>query len=106
MTTMDEICEIANRWAEMGIEVPPTALLGTQRMDQLIQEYHGLHNLSDNLMGSTIYTVWTSQGLITVSTNSEVSPDHLSIGRMTLHDIIIEDILLDDEDFFNIDNLN
>ena len=110
MTVVDEISEIANKWAELGMEIPGPALLGVDKMRQLMEEMRSNLNhrpgMDEHFATRTIFQIYTAQGPVAINVSSKISPNHCSIGRMTLNDIIIEDILLDDEEFTGFNDIN
>jgi len=93
---------------ESGIEIPDSVLMGIgkyNRMNEETQRNH-LYMGSYQPRGFAPYYIWTIEGKLSIELNPEKPYDHLSIGTITLNDFIIEDILLDDEDYNNIDNSN
>ena len=108
MTIIEELDRIASKYVEMDIELPPKALLGVDKMKELQKEFYNKYQNShgDNIGSVRVWQVYLSCGQITIEVSSKVSPDHISIGRMTMNDIIIEDILLDDEEFADFNNID
>lgn len=106
MTIVDELNQIANRFAELGLEVPETAIVGEKIWHEILFEISQHRGPMDNSDVPKCVSFMHLHGYCTIKPNSEVHPNHISIGRMTLTDIIVEDILLDDEVFTDIYNSN
>lgn len=106
MNYLDEINQIACRYAELGLEVPETAVVGVDVWKDMLFEVSQHRGPLDNSDMPRQIAVHHVCGYCTIVPNSNVHPKHISIGRMTLTDIIVEDILLDDEIHIDIDNSN
>jgi len=95
MTVIEELEKIADRMVESGFEIfPDNAILSLYKYKQLISELN-----SDHPEGLVVSRVYLRHCILNITVNTGLPSDHLSIGRMTLNDIIIEDILLDDETY-------
>lgn len=98
MNVIDEISQIAARHIEWDIDVPTRAVVGSNKWQEIInilvdhrgpEPYGGFRNISCHHIG----------GVCDIVHNTDVHPDHVSLGRMTLTDIFVEDILLDDDTY-------
>lgn len=92
---------------ESGIEIPDSVLMGIGKYNRMNEESQHPHRYMGSYQpkGTTSYCVWTVVGQLSIKLNPEKPYDHLSIGRMTLDDFIIEDILFN-ENLVNTDSIN
>lgn len=97
MTVVEELNQIALRMVEEGIELPSFAVLSYKKMrDLLIESAHfTLYNSNNVARVDKINRVCISSGVLDIVVNEDLPDHHVSVGRMTINDIIIEDILLD-----------
>ena len=107
MTVTEEINQLVVRMAESGIEIPDSVLMGISKYNKMNKEteHHHRYMGSYQPKGYTGYSVWTTQGQLSITLDPALPDDHLSIGRITLDDFIIEDILFN-ENPINIDSTN
>ena len=107
MTVMEEVNELVIRMIESGIDLPDSILLGIGRYNQLNKETDHSHRYMGGFQpkGYTPYSIWTVKGKFTIALDPAMPYYHLSIGRMTLDDFIIEDILFN-ENLVNTDSIN
>ena len=98
MTVMEEIRELVDRMMRAGIEIPPFVLLGCNTFNRLNREMNNNHRYtsSNPKIGYTAYCVHTTVGSLTIRLDPTLPNDFLSIGRMTLDDFRIEDIIFND----------
>jgi hypothetical protein len=109
MTVMDEVNAIVDRIMKSGMEMSDFIILGTTKMQEIQYEFlskYRHYGSGAGIGGMQIYQYHTAIGMLTIKVNPDLPADHVSVGRITLNDFIIEDILLDDEDYNNIDNSN
>ena len=109
MTVMDEVNAIVERIIKSGMEVSDFVILGINKMQELQYEFlnkYRHYGSGAGIGGMQIYQYHTAIGMLTIRVDPNLPVDHVSVGRITLNDFIIEDILLDDEDYTNIDNSN
>lgn len=109
MTVMEEVDKIIARIIESDMEVSDFIILGVTKMQELQYEFlnkYRSYGSGAGIGGMQIYQYNTSIGMLTIRVDPNLPVDHVSVGRITLNDFIIEDILLDDEDYNNIDNSN
>lgn len=98
MTVIEELEAITNRMVESDCEMSDYAVLGLDKYKQLAHESLSVYD-SNSFPNTTITTVHLPYCILHIKINPQLPSDHLSVGRMTLNDIIIEDILLDDETY-------
>lgn len=109
MTVMEEVDKIIARIIESDMEVSDFIILGVNKMQELQYEFlnkYRNYGSGAGIGGMQIYQYHTAIGMLTIRVDPNLPLDHISVGRITLNDFIIEDILLDDEDYNNIDNSN
>lgn len=98
MKIIDEVDRIACKIIESGVEITPDfVIMGTNKYRQLLTE-HNMSQGESNNFGYQSISLVTCTGHHKVHVKSNVHADHLSIGRITLMDIYIEDILLGEVD--------
>ena len=107
MTVIEEVNELVIRMIESGIDLPDSIILGIGKYNQLNKETDHSHRYMGGFQpkGYTSYSVWTVKGNFTIALDPAMPYYHLSIGRMTLDDFIIEDILFN-ENLVNTDSIN
>lgn len=105
---IDDINTIANKFAELGLEVPDSVFVGVNTYRKILEQlYSSRMDYTHAAEGiPTQIQVYHIHGIATIKTDPNLHPDHLSLGRMTLNDIIIEDILLDDEIYIDVDDID
>jgi hypothetical protein len=101
VTVLEEITRLVDKVVESGMEIPDFILMHYDKFNRLNKEgmcnsrYMGSNSYS--IRGQTAYQVTTRVGSLAIHIDPNSSSDHLSIGRMTLDDFIIEEILFDKE---------
>jgi len=104
----EEIDKIAMRMTESFMEVDGSICwLGIERYKAFQKESYENMRMSsavrDFPSSLNITNYITFCGSITIKVNPKLHPEHLSIGRITLMDFFIEDILLGDENIIGDD---
>ena len=107
MTVIEEANELVIRMIKSGIDLPDFILLGIGRYNQLNEETDRSYRYMGGFQpkGYTSYSIWTVNGKFTIALDPAMPYYHLSIGRMTLDDFLIEDILFN-ENPISIDSTN
>lgn len=106
MSPIEEIDQIIDRIIGSDMEVSDFVIVGIAKMQELQYEFLNRyrHYGNGHIGGMQIFQIFTKLGMLTIRVNPDLPPDHLSVGRITLNDFIIEDILLDDKDYSSIDS--
>jgi hypothetical protein len=104
----EEIEKIVYRMMEsfMVIDDSTICWLGVDRYKQFQKEsYENMRMTTsrDRPHDLNITKYFTMCGAVTIRVNPKLHPEHLSIGRITLMDFFIEDILLGDENIIGDD---
>lgn len=97
MTVMEEIIELINKINRDGIELPSSILMSREKFNLLNSQCVVNAKYSPGSSSSTvnIFKVHTCFGEFAIDMRHDLPEYHLSIGRMTLDDFLIEDILFD-----------
>lgn len=102
MTVMQQINKIADKIAESGAIVPDTAFLGIESYKSLQKEVldQAPSFITSQIasFGNTSFGLYTAHCYINITVKPDLPPDHVSIGRITLWDFYVEDVLLGEED--------
>lgn len=101
MTISGHLDKIAQRIVESGMEVPDCAFLGidayeTFKKEALEQNFSSMAHIPKNAHVS--FAMYLMCGKIDIKVKPDLPPNHISIGRITLCDFFIEDILFGEED--------
>lgn len=98
MTVIDELTAISSRCLESGMEIPDFAFLGVTKYGQLLNEMSQVVSGPYNGSGGYVQLqAYLPHGIITIKVDYNVPNEHVSIGRITLTDLIFDDIFLDDD---------
>ena len=103
---IEDLDFIANKIVEAGGELPAFASVGLDAWKELNDD---LLRWSMNSPTNNEYitiNAYLSTGNITIKPSHKLPLDFVGIGRITKNDIIIEDILLDDEAYSDLDSNN
>lgn len=101
MTISEQLDKIAQRIVESGAKVPDCALLGIDAYKALKKEVMDQCFSTSNQLseyGYHNFSMYIANGRIDIKVKPELDPNHISIGRITLMDFYIEDVLLGEED--------
>ncbi len=100
MQVLCEVDRIAYKIIESGGETSDFVILSTNKYRQMLGE----HDIERGLSYNSSITGYQKMSLVTVTghykvlVKSDVPADHISIGRITLMDFYIEDVLLGEVD--------
>ena len=97
MKYADQINEIASRWAEMGFDIPDSVHVSKDVYEDISKELERWNH--PNINGHRQIAFYSMFGSHRIVVDINLPPNTLHMNRMTLNDIIVEDILLDDPDF-------
>jgi hypothetical protein len=104
---LEDLDFIASRIVETGGELPVFASVGLgawkELNSELLSRWGGQ---SSSANGFVTINAYLSTGSITIRPDHKLPLDFVGIGRITKNDIIIEDILLDDETYSDLDSSN
>jgi hypothetical protein len=101
---IQELDFIASKIVEAGGELPASATLGLSAWKGLLVDLQSRSSGGPSTGGYVSIGVHLSTGHIEIKPSPKVPSDFVGIGRMTKNDIIIEDILLDDETYSDLDS--
>lgn len=98
MRYADQINEIASRWAEMGFDIPDSVHVSKDVYENMSADMERW-NHSYSPSGYRQIEFYSMFGSHRIVVDINLPPNTLHMNRMTLNDIIVEDILLDDPNF-------
>lgn len=101
-----QINHIANKWAELGLDVPESVYVSKDVYDEILEDMRKYSlDLTFPCKGRTSCIMYRShQGSHKIIKDERLPSKTIHMNRMTYDSIIIEDILLDDQDFNISDN--
>ena len=93
MRYADEITAVAGRWAEMGHEVPDTVHVGTLVFKNMLEDAYA--QSIDAPVNYSSIQFHSPFGIHKIVVDSQLDQNCIHMDRLTLNDILIDDILLD-----------
>ena len=103
MTVIQEISELVEKMIKSGMEIPDFVLVGYDKWHDLNKQsaQYSRYTPGNSIQGKTAYNIITIAGPLAIHIDPKSHPNHLSIGRMTLHDFLIEEAIFDEEPINN-----
>lgn len=99
MKYVDRINDIANRWAEMGYDVPDSVHVSTDVFEDMLESAYG--QATTYCSDLNFYSMFKKH---TIVKDPNLPPHTIHMNRLTHNDILIDDILLDDDSLDLLDN--